>query len=108
MTDIVSTIKLAKPIQTHKGAVDTLELKEPTARLYVAHGSPFEITTKDNQVSFVYNDKATMAFAAEMTGHDEIILGALAARDWLKLRTKITDVILGVLGTDGPFELQNG
>jgi len=108
MTDVVSTIKLSKPIATHKGTLDYLELKEPTARLYIENGSPFEITTKDDQVSFSYNDKVLAKFAAAMTGHDEIILGSLAARDWLKLRTEITNVVLGVLGSDGPFASQGG
>ena len=92
--------KLSRPIKTHKGGdtTDTLTLKEPTARTFVTHGNPFQIKQTDGAAEYIFDNKASMGFLASMTGHNDIELSAIAAKDFYPLRYAMAHVILVGLG----------
>jgi len=89
-------IKLSKTLQTHKGEVNTLELKEPTARAFFDYDEPFKMKVKDGRVEFEYNNASMLNFIAQMSGVDMLILKDLPAKDYLAARVGATDLILGV------------
>ena len=94
----MSSIKLSKRIETHKGPVSELEIGEVTARSFVQHGQPFKIRTKDGEFEIDFEDKATMGFLADATGHDALVLSALTAPDYMKARVALAHSILGIAG----------
>lgn len=99
MTDISEkTVSLIKPIVTHKGEVSELTLREPTAGAFVKHGQPFKVRVKDGDFELDFFDKPTMGFLAECSGHDELVLSALSARDYMKARTALAHLVLGIVG----------
>jgi hypothetical protein len=64
---------LSRPLKTHSGEVQTLTLKEPTARSFMDHGEPFTLKPRYNTageqdgVTFEYtNNKALMGFLCDM------------------------------------------
>lgn len=104
------TFKLSAPIKTHEGVVNELKLKSPKARLIVKHGDPFTIRAVKNAKGetesheYVYDNAAMMQFAADMTGADEIVLSDLSVADFMRLRSAITNTILGLVPDKNPSE----
>jgi hypothetical protein len=98
------TFKLFEAIATHDGSVSELTIKAPKARTFVKHGEPFKLKPDGERLAFEFNDKSLMAFAAEMTGVDEILLGGLASSDYLRLRQEIANTILGIVPDKDPTE----
>ncbi|MCW2284907.1 phage tail assembly protein [Rhodoblastus acidophilus] len=96
----VATVNLSRPLMTHKGQVTSLELREPLAGSFFDHAEPFKIRVKDGRVDFDYDNAAMMRFLADMCGHDVTVLRGLAARDYMTVRTAVTDIILGLTGTE--------
>lgn len=108
MSDYTETFELSQPITTHNGPVQTLTLKEPTARLFTRHGEPFSTKViwgddgKVADVEFVFKDnKKVLQFLADMTGVDDVLLESMPARDFLQVRQLVAKMItLGVGGKD--------
>ncbi|OYX79421.1 MAG: hypothetical protein B7Y77_01880 [Bradyrhizobium sp. 35-63-5] len=99
--------KLSKALQTHSGEVSELTLKEPTARLFVAHGEPFKIRVITNadesqNVEYDFDNAKMVKFLAGMVEPkvDDLIIGGLRASDYLSLRMRAAEVIIGITGTD--------
>ena len=97
-----STVELSQSILTHKGETKTIELKEPTAKSFIDHGEPFKVSVRDGAVNVDFNNKPMAAFLADMTGIDPVLLSGLMARDFLTLRSKAVDLIMGLTGSDDP------
>ena len=97
-----ATFKLSRPLQTHKGSLDTLTLKEPTAGTFIrAKADPYKVRFYDEKAEYTFDSAATLAFLVDMTGHDNITLEALSAADFMGLRWKMVEVIaLGLGGAD--------
>jgi hypothetical protein len=94
-------VKLSKPLVTHKGEVSEIELKEPTCASFVKHADPFKITWDEaGRASYDFNSKACVGFLTDMTGYDEIILGKIAAKDFMTLRYAMVGVIMGTAGAN--------
>jgi hypothetical protein len=105
MSDNTETVKLSRSIKTHNGEVSEIALKEPTARSFFSHGEPFKvkILTDDkgeSLIDFDFNNAVVAKFLADMTGQDDIILSSLRAVDYVQLRTRAAQMILGVTGTN--------
>ncbi len=94
----IQTVELSRPIMSHKGHLNKLELKEPTAGTFVRNGQPFKVRVKNGDFEIDYEDKATMGFLVECTGLDEVTLSALGARDYMKARTTLAQLVLGIAG----------
>ena len=106
MTETIRTVTLSKPLTTHDGEVTTLKLKEPTARLFFQHGEGFKMkVTRDEQteavsVDFDFNNTVFAKYLSDMTGLDDIVLGKLRAADFMTLRSRAAQMIIGVAGTN--------
>lgn len=94
----IQNVELSRPIMSHKGQIKTLELKEPTAGTFVRHGQPFKVRVKNGDFELDFEDKSTMGFLVECTGLDEPTLSALGARDYMKARTALAQLVLGIAG----------
>jgi hypothetical protein len=103
MTQKSITVKLSEPIQTHKGELRELELRAPKAGTFITHGEPFKTRFSNGNLEFDFDSKACMGFIADMSGHDEIILRSLEAKDFIDARTALVTLTLGLLG-DRPTE----
>jgi len=92
------TVKLSRPLETHKGAVTQLELREPKLRCFREYGEPFKVTaTKDGQ-SIEHDNRVLVKFLAHMSSVDEIILDDLPATDYYAARAALVEMLLGVAG----------
>jgi hypothetical protein len=105
MTDSTETVTLSKPLKTHSGEVTSLTLKEPEARSFFTHGEPFKVRVISDEVNgdridFDFNNAVFKNFLADMTGHDDIVLGKLRAADFMTLRSRAAQMIIGVAGTN--------
>lgn len=98
------TFKLSEPLKTHDGEVNELKLKAPRAGLLVKYDDPFKIQPiKDGDgYEYVFNNKAVMQFASEMTGIDDLILQDLSVSDFMKLRSEIARIIVGAVPDRNP------
>ena len=96
--------ELSKPLRTHKGDIPTLTLKEPTARSFVNFGNPFTVRMTGDNAEFVFDDKATMGFLADATGHDQITLEAISGGDYWRLRQALANVMFAGVGGKNPTE----
>lgn len=95
-----TSVKLSAPLLTHKGQIDTIDLKEPTAKSFIEHGEPFRVTVKDGTVNVDFFNKSMAGFLFDMTGIDVLLLQGLAAKDYMTLRTRAVDMIMGLVGDD--------
>ncbi|WP_407194296.1 hypothetical protein [Bradyrhizobium sp. STM 3566] len=101
---ITETFTLSRPLKTHNGEVLTLTLQEPTAGAFVDYNEPFTVKPRKGEngepdgVTFVYdNNKAFMQFLVDMIvekGIDDLVLKAMSASDFLRLRGVATHIIL--------------
>jgi hypothetical protein len=100
------TFKLSEPLKTHEGEVMELKLKTPKTRLLVKYDDPFKLVPlKDSDdFEYVWNQKAMMAFASDMSGIDELILSNLPISDYWRLRQEIANIILGLVSNKNPSE----
>lgn len=96
---MTATVKLSTPITGHSGTFASLTLKVPTARSFIAHGSPFTVKTGAEGNYIEYSDKAMLKFLADSTGVDEITLEDLAAPDYFAARDRLAGLILMATGT---------
>lgn len=92
------TVPLSEPLITHKGELKSIELKTPTARSFRIHGEPFKTNVTGDRIMFEINNENMFGFLADMTGHDQIVLDALPAADYIKLRNEARDLIIGIAG----------
>ena len=98
------TITLSQPLKTHAGDVASITLKEPTAKQFFDHGEPFKarVITDDtgDRIDFEFFNSVFKKFLSDMTGLDEIVLSALRAADFMTLRSRAAQMIIGVVGTN--------
>lgn len=96
------TITLSQPIKTHNGDVATITLNEPTARSFFEHGEPFKVRVisdaSGDRIDFDFFNGVLKRFLADMTGLDEIVLAGLRASDFMTLRSRAAQMIIGVTG----------
>ena len=105
MTDNTETVTLSKPLKTHDGEVTSLKLKEPEARSFFIHGEPFKVrvisdAVNGDRIDFDFNNAVFKNFLTDMTGVDDILLGKLRASDFMTLRSRAAQMIIGVAGTN--------
>jgi hypothetical protein len=93
--------KLTKPLSTHKGEVTELELRDLTAKDMVeARVSPQSLSytslgkgtneMRETRIEIRYD--IAMSLAVRLTGVDEILLGAMCAKDFDTLVGKVLEV----------------
>lgn len=103
MTDTTETVTLSKPLKTHSGEVTAITLKEPTARSY-DHGEPFKVRPISDDsgggFDFDFNNVVFKKFLSDMTGYDDLVLSGLRASDYLALRWRAAQMIIGVAGAN--------
>ena len=88
----MAPVLLSKPLKTHKGEVTSLELRELSARDIVeARQSPIKISHVGDEVVHEYRYDVVMRLASMMTGHDEIVLGAMKGGDFHMLTAAVVD-----------------
>jgi hypothetical protein len=106
MASATHTFKLSNSLKTHDGEVMELKLKEPKAGWIIKYDDPFQLRPmKDrDDLEYVFNNKAVMQFAAEMSGVDELILSDLSVSDYMRLRQEIANIILGVVPDKNPSD----
>ena len=90
MSDNVITFPLSEPLKTHDGEVSELTLKPPRARSFLKHDIPFKLIQKEDaegneSTEHVFNPKAMMGFAEDMSGLDSLILQSLHGYDTYRL-----------------------
>ena len=95
-----TSVKLSAPLLTHKGQIDTIDLKEPTAKSFIEHGEPFRVTISDGMYNVEFFNKPMAGFLYDMTGIDVLLLSALPAKDYIILRKRAANMILDVAGDD--------
>jgi hypothetical protein len=89
------TLKLSVPLRTHQGMVHELKLREPIAADYFEVGRvPFDVRGDDDNRRITIDFKLMKEWAARLTGHDEIILGQLSAKDWLGIAARINSLLM--------------
>lgn len=98
MSHDTNTFPLSKSINTHEGEVKSLVLKLPTARSFIKAGVPYSTVyerMEDGTVreEFRFNAKAMFSFLADMTGYDDIVLGAIPAVDVMPLFYKVVAML---------------
>jgi hypothetical protein len=91
-------VTLLTPLQTHKGAINEIALKEPTALSFMNHGEPYQLQLdKDgNFVGITWHNDAMLKFLGDMTGLDQITLSGLNSRDYMRVRDRAFSVISGI------------
>lgn len=98
MTEPVK-FKLTTPIKTHSGELTKLELKMPTMRTFVKHGSFFSTIESGppnaREMRQDFDFEAVKGFLADATGHDAIVLDSIAANDVMPLAY----ALLAMIGT---------
>ena len=105
MSDNTETVTLSRPIKTHAGEVNTITLKEPTARSFFQHGEPFKVKVLTDEkgmslVDFDYFNGVLAKFLVDMTGLHDLVLSSLRAADFIHLRSIASSMIIGVAGTN--------
>jgi len=98
------TVRLTKPIITHKGELTEITLREPTVKSYLKAGrDPFQIRPSADGTDVTYDIPAMVAFLSDISGLDQIILEGLSARDFNTLRGQATTLaILGAGSSSDP------
>ncbi|MBO0123959.1 phage tail assembly protein, partial [Streptococcus pneumoniae] len=93
-------VTLSKPLKTHGGEVTTITLKEPTARSFFDHGEPFKVRVisddSGDRIDFDFNNAVCKKFLADMSGIDDLLLATLRASDFIALRSRAAQMIMGV------------
>ena len=86
--------ELSRPLRTHKGEVTVLMLKEPTAGSFLRYGCPFTVKAGEGgALAYTFDEKATVGFLFDMTGHDSLVLEGLSGADYFKLRYAVPAVM---------------
>ena len=89
------TMKLSTPLKSHQGTLHELKLTMPTAADYIEIGKvPFDVRGDDDNRRVTVDFKCLGQWASRLTGHDEIIVGQLAAKDWLGLSARINQILM--------------
>lgn len=95
----MNTVTLSRSLRTHKGDVNEITLKEPTAATFLrAKADPYRLRFYDDKVEYIFEPVPCMSFLCDMTGFDQIILEALPARDFNELRYAMVRIIRDGLG----------
>jgi hypothetical protein len=96
------TVTLSQPLKTHGGDVTSLTLKEPTAKSFFDHGEPFKVRVisddAGDRIDFEFFNGVFKKFLCDMTGLDDLILSGLRASDFMALRSRAAQMIIGVTG----------
>lgn len=93
------TVKLSRPLQTHKGEVSVIELKEPRAELVLRHGLPWKNVVygqeegEAQRFELEYNPAKMSLYIEEMSGIDRETLKEVAARDMNALFTAVLNML---------------
>jgi hypothetical protein len=102
----MQTVTLEQSIVVKRDGVDTdvntLTINTPTARHFVAYGSPFlwkSMDADDARARPVFNDKSVAKFLADLTGTSAEAIETMAAPDYLGARWSLLMEILDG-GTD--------
>lgn len=91
--------KLSTPIVTHKGEVNELELKAPTARAFLSYGMPFNTLTRTDPETgeqwqdIRLNPTAMFGFISDMTGFDRVVLESLNGIDVVPLFGEVMAIV---------------
>ncbi|MGE0699266.1 MAG: phage tail assembly protein [Hyphomicrobiaceae bacterium] len=86
---------LSKPIRTHQGELRELTLRDPVAADYIEIGKvPFDVRGADEDRRATVDFKVAAQWAAALTGLDAILLGQLAAKDWLALVGRVNALLM--------------
>ena len=92
-----NTYELSAPITTHKGQIETLDLKMPSGRAFRKYGMPYTIVREgdiENQkIEFRFVPKVMFQFISDMSGLNEMELDDLAGCDIQPLFWKVVEVI---------------
>ena len=100
MTDRYHNFTLTTPLKTHDGELHELKLKYPKARTFIRVGVPFVNVverTDDGatRTSLNFDAKKMMAFIADMSGVDDIVLGGMEGEDVMPLFYTLTAMLSG-------------
>lgn len=107
------TFKLSRPLKTHSGQVTELTLREPDGSPFMTYGEPYTLVDRHdaegNLLGTVFtftkdNNKAMFGFLSKMTGIDDLLLSAISASDYQKLRLKAAHLLAMGAGTSDPIE----
>lgn len=82
---MAKTIPLSKPLKTHEGEVSKLELRDMQASdIVLARVAPYRVVeTKEGGEQHVeYRFDVVMQLASRLSGVDDLVLGALSAKDF--------------------------
>lgn len=100
---IVKTLKLSRPLQTHRGLVEELEFREPLAGCFFDHDNPFDwVRRSDGTTVLEYHNKAVFHFIANMTGVDIVLLRGMSAKDFTQARDIVFETVIGLVGSENP------
>ena len=100
MTERFHTFALSSPLKTHDGEINELKLKYPKARAFIRVGVPFTNIverTEDGatRTSLNFDAKKMMAFVADMSGVDDVILSNMEGQDVMPLFYTLTAMLSG-------------
>lgn len=84
-------VKLSKPLPTHKGNVSELTLGAITADIMIRNKRlPFSIKEHADGSREVETDfQLATKYLADLTGHDEAVLGSLPLKDFMSAVTEL-------------------
>lgn len=96
----VRKLALKKPIVTHDGSIRELTFRPVTAELAIKYGKlPFEFksVSEDGQTgTFTFDYKIAAKWIADLTGHDEMVLGQMEMTDFIAACALVRDMVAGV------------
>jgi hypothetical protein len=88
-------ISLTTPLQTHKGMLYELNLRQPCAADYIEIGKvPFDVRGNEEDRRAVIDFKIAAQWLSRLTEIDEIIIGKLTDRDWLLCVARINVLLM--------------
>ena len=78
--------KLSRPLKTHKGNVEEINLREPTAAQVFRFGFPFKfLTHPDNSTETVISGEVMQKYLVELSGLDAGTLGEIDPADLMDM-----------------------
>lgn len=79
-----NVVKLSKPLATHQGSISEIKFGPLTADILIRNRKlPFAVKSAEDGTKEVDTDFALAAkYIADLTGHDEAVLGGLAPKDF--------------------------
>ena len=87
-------VELSKPIQSHKGQMRTVVIREPNAGDYIEIGRfPFDIRGEGEDRRANIDFTLAGKWVARLTDLDDILIKQLASRDFLALVGRINTIL---------------